>query len=52
MISGDSLHVWEQELFASGQLLKGHLGESQLKAAIHKAGTIYNNLLLEGQATI
>ena len=52
MISGDSLHVWKQELFASGQLLKGHLGESQLKAAIHKAGTIYNNLLLEGQATI
>ena len=51
MITGKPLQVWEQEIYASGQLIKGHLGQSQLKAAINKAKTVYNNLSLNGEAT-
>lgn len=49
LISGESLQSWQQELIASGELMKGPAGQFQFNAAVTKAEVIFNNLHLEGE---
>jgi exodeoxyribonuclease V gamma subunit len=49
LISGESMQIWQQELIASGELMKGPTGQFQFNAAVAKAEVVFSNLQLDGE---